>query len=511
MSDLKTPNALAILKKSSGANGIGYIHGASNTVETTLDDKEKERVSVLDFMTKTQRSDVLSGTASVDVTSALLNAIASGEALVLPNGGYLIDGELDTFTGDDIVFVGESLERCFIQATDNVVGAILDINKGGVSRYSRGLIGNFKLLGAKLGNNPNWHDDTYYASHGIRVNNVVNGLKIKRVRVLRTNTAGVEFEANTWFNSLTDSFFENIKGDGWAVKSNSNGVNITGTRSYLCERGWTVEDSFAVGLFNTSAEDTKGYGGRILSSVGVSLDGACWFEDHGMVTTTDGGLYIRGVVADTTRPSVVSLDAAFFNSSGDHAMKLENAHVTAKNIVAQGTTVKGVILDNDSIFEDSLTNDWNVSGAEISGAGYPAKVVNHDALWIPVISDAVSGGNTASYTANATSQKYFKRGNQVTVQGRLENIDTTGMTASNLLFIQGLPIAASSTDYSTGDCQVSEVTITGAYLVPTLQGSGVNTVSYFTNINSAATRVSLKVSDITAATADIFFSLTYNI
>lgn len=87
------------LAASSGSSLVGYTQGSTNAVTTTVQAKLRESVSVFDFMTAAQIADVQAGTASLDVTTALQNAIATSKALYWPSGVYLISGTLTGIGG----------------------------------------------------------------------------------------------------------------------------------------------------------------------------------------------------------------------------------------------------------------------------------------------------------------------------------------------------------------------------------------------------------------------------
>jgi hypothetical protein len=132
-----------------------------------------------------------------------------------------------------------------------------------------------------------------------------------------------------------------------------------------------------------------------------------------------------------------------------------------------------------------------------------------EGTWTPVIADAASGGNTATYT-NAGSS-YTKIGNQVTVQTYLSAINTSGMTGGNLLFVRGLPFTSNGT--AQGNFYTYRV------------GRNASTVSSSVALNSGNTRVSfllyttnsatadnfILVSNIVSGTSEIIFTLTYSV
>lgn len=62
--------------------------------------------------------------------------------------------------------------------------------------------------------------------------------------------------------------------------------------------------------------------------------------------------------------------------------------------------------------------------------------------WTPVVADASSGGNVA--TALSIVGVYTKIGDFVSATCTIINIDTTGLTAGNDLFIRSLPFSSAS-------------------------------------------------------------------
>jgi hypothetical protein len=105
----------AALASSTGAGMIGYIQGGVGSVATTVQEKLRETVSVFDFMTATQIADVQAGTASIDVTIAITNALnnTSG-SIYFPSGEYKITSTLTVPKGVSIY--GSSYENVIINA-----------------------------------------------------------------------------------------------------------------------------------------------------------------------------------------------------------------------------------------------------------------------------------------------------------------------------------------------------------------------------------------------------------
>lgn len=125
----------------------------------------------------------------------------------------------------------------------------------------------------------------------------------------------------------------------------------------------------------------------------------------------------------------------------------------------------------------------------------------------PVFADAISGGNLAS-TSNTYAQ-YTKVGNVVHCTISMLNINTTGLTAGNTAYIQGLPFATVSAGtsrffpiYVRADGITSTVGIQGWILA--------NAVTYIGLENVTTTgKANLLVSAISSGVSDLAVSFSY--
>ena len=128
-----------------------------------------------------------------------------------------------------------------------------------------------------------------------------------------------------------------------------------------------------------------------------------------------------------------------------------------------------------------------------------------EGTWTAEIADAGTGGNTASI--GTQSCKYTKIGNQVFVTALIGNINTSGMTGGNPLFVRGLPYQALESSYGT--VVLDGFTFTGNYCVFAVSSLGLyGTLSQITsNDNDGA----LLVSAVNSSASDILFSATYRV
>lgn len=129
-----------------------------------------------------------------------------------------------------------------------------------------------------------------------------------------------------------------------------------------------------------------------------------------------------------------------------------------------------------------------------------------DGSWTPVLSDAASGGNTATIATNYGT--YVKVGKIVTVSFRCSGITTTGMTAGNALNIQALPFTSqNNANYRAfGSLRVENITFAGDIVIVL---STNTTVANISENNTGAATTNITVGDLTSGTANILGTLTY--
>jgi len=119
------------------------------------------------------------------------------------------------------------------------------------------------------------------------------------------------------------------------------------------------------------------------------------------------------------------------------------------------------------------------------------------------IYDASSAGNQSPTTATGY---YTKIGNVVTVAIRIDNIDTTGMTAGNALYIS-LPFAAKTDTQNAGSASLDTVTFAGS-VVPVAASAATRIV--LRQIASGAADANLTVAGLSTGVSDIAaLTITY--
>jgi len=119
----------------------------------------------------------------------------------------------------------------------------------------------------------------------------------------------------------------------------------------------------------------------------------------------------------------------------------------------------------------------------------------------PVISDAATGGNLGTATVVG---RYYRNGPSVHVTVQINNINTTGMTAGNVLYIQGLPVAA------TGGLtrQVGSAACSGVTGTPDRCTVGVTSPNALRLYKSSGV-TDVLVSDVTSGANTIYANIVY--
>jgi hypothetical protein len=162
----------------------------------------------------------------------------------------------------------------------------------------------------------------------------------------------------------------------------------------------------------------------------------------------------------------------------------------------------GVDLGNGSYrFKDLYLS----GGVYLGGTGAANHLDDYEeGTWTPVIADAATGGNVAAVGASLGS--YTKVGNLVTVGCNLSDINISGLTSSNAIYIRGLPFVTGTTQIRSGSAFLDRVTFSG-YVTAYATGSHVLLFNTATGANDAA----LPVSSIDTTGSDVFFTITYQV
>lgn len=126
--------------------------------------------------------------------------------------------------------------------------------------------------------------------------------------------------------------------------------------------------------------------------------------------------------------------------------------------------------------------------------------------WTPVLSDAASGGNLASL--GSSLGYYTQKNREYTLSATILNIDTSGMTGGNALYIQGIPETCHASIGATGSVDLDRFSFSGEYVNPRII-AGTNYIVLNETITNSTDSL-IVVSNVDGATSDITqLTITY--
>lgn len=199
---------------------------------------------------------------------------------------------------------------------------------------------------------------------------------------------------------------------------------------------------------------------------------------------TDG--YKYGTI-ETVTPSGAVLVIDLYTDSDDLTSNLVDVQY---GIIGKGTDQSMPIHTHD--------------GTE--GSGGSLSLYYEEGSWTPVPADAASGGNTGS--ASTAIGRYVKIGNQITIWAKLQDINTGGLSAGQLFYIQGLPYANGSIVRAFGGmlCNFINFPSGDMYLPHIVENQ--QAVSFKIIIDNIGND-NLTVAGVNSGTADIWFTIIY--
>jgi hypothetical protein len=269
----------------------------------------------------------------------------------------------------------------------------------------------------------------------------------------------------------------------------------------------------------------------------LTVDGNAVPDAGTILVDSDIGVTVQGYDADTAKRDTAQTFTAkqdfIFAGGGNYVAQFQNTTaatpyaVSIKDAASSSNGYPLLIISNsagsDTYFRvDSGTSDITAgknirflsSGLGIdfsatSGTGTSELFDDYEeGTFTPVVADAASGGNEAS--ASASNGYYTKVGRSVTVTIDLQNINTTGLTSGNNIFITGLPFSAGSL---TGNINYTGSVNGGGTLSSAKSVIAVvyDNVSYIRLVEATSTSVTgwLDVSEINSGATDFRFSVTY--
>jgi len=323
----------------------------------------------------------------------------------------------------------------------------------------------------------------------VSVNNLTTGRSI--------NTAGASLDGAVVINDSGANVNFRVESD-----TKVNALYVQGSDGFVGVDNGAPTRPLVV---RTSAGANPTYGGDIVINSSIDLSGV----------NTTGGLEIKsnnGGAGYGTR----FLD--YFNGVSDFIFALQRRSnsatwTTRLNVYPGGQVTPGADGTQDLGISSLKWKDFYLAGNVVigtsgkgidfsatAGTGTSELLADYEeGTWTPVVADAATGGNASATVGSGT---YTKVGRMVTVAGSIININTTGLTAGNSVYVRDFPF--STTSIYVGSTDLRDVTFTD-YPVTFMTGSSFRLFEHA----SGAGITAITVSDLTAATSDIYFSLTY--
>ena len=126
-----------------------------------------------------------------------------------------------------------------------------------------------------------------------------------------------------------------------------------------------------------------------------------------------------------------------------------------------------------------------------------------ESTFTPKLADAVSGGNESS--TDAEEAVYTKIGRVVFFMVRFSNINTSGMTAANPLYMTGLPFVNAMSN--AFPCSIWAQSVTGLETdilqLSARVAAGSNSAVRFEEMTKSGTDSNFNINDISSGTTDI--------
>ena len=291
---------------------------------------------------------------------------------------------------------------------------------------------------------------------------------------------------------------------------NTNTGNAAGALSFKTNAGSSVTERMRIDdSGNLLVSTTSAVVANSASNVGTAIgSGLIESARAGVVAqlnrhSTDGSI-LDFQKDGTTVGSIGSVSSDIMIGTGDTGLRF----VDAVDAIAPCTTAGSQTDAQTDIGRSSFRfkNAYLSGGVYLGGTGAANLLDDYESgTWTPVFADAVTAGNTATMTADG---RYTKIGRLITVECRMLDIDTTGMTAGNNIFIRGLPEVVSANSRAIGSVSLDRVNFTNYVVV--IGGANTSYALLSDQIDSDQDVV-LTVAAITSTGSDITFTLQYTI
>ena len=356
------------------AANVTYAPGGTGSIQTNVQDKLRETVSVKDFGAK--------GDGVTDDTAAIQAAIDTGVPVYIPRGTYAVSGILlnglsDTSVSGD----GTSSALSLIAGSnDNVIG---------IASCTRVTVSDLRIDGNRTGNS---------LGHGVRVasstdtnlfnlyvhdtpvygigaqDGTISGLRISSVTVDSSGGDGIDIKNRNDDNSAVAINNVVIRNANASAASNKAAIDVRGsvTLTNITIIGLTGANTSGIRFREGEVGATNGFGGHYSSLTGFTIDGSTAGSDSygvnsvarnvtvadGVIRNVDYGVFINEITPTTdygrnTITGVTTRDCLrglWLKSDYNSLTNISSESNTSEGIRMEGTgnVVDGVYFDNNT-------------------------------------------------------------------------------------------------------------------------------------------------------------------
>jgi len=300
---------LKALMADTGSTLIGYLAPYTGAVGRTQQSKNEDTVSVFDFMTPAQITDVQSNLASVDVTAGIQAAIdslplntadtgvlspkgfANGGTIQLPRGRYKVTGPITLRRG--LRLIGESREST--QIISFTTGSVLLYDDAGRYIADEIIIENLSI----------WQDASVVATSGAAIecflgtaNPEAVALTVKNVYIEGTYRGvllgagiGCTLDQVTTNGAALHGFDIRYTNAGTGTDTSTTSTTLRNCYAYLCgDSGFRIERGAYCSFVSCASDSNTNYGYKVENGLGHSFV-ACGAEGNGVAGAYFSGTY----------------------------------------------------------------------------------------------------------------------------------------------------------------------------------------------------------------------------
>jgi hypothetical protein len=288
-------------------------------------------------------------------------------------------------------------------------------------------------------------------------------------------------------------------------KDNAAAVQVIGWKVVPATAGGTGQTSYAVGdllyanTTTTLAKLPDVATGNALISGGVST--APSWGKIGLTTHVSGVLPVANGGTNASTASITSFNnITGYSASGATGTTTTNLVFSTSPSITTPTFVGDVTLNTGNLV---VSSGKGIDFSATPGTGTSELFADYEeGTWTPVVRDGSSG--TAA-TASNTIGRYTKIGRMVEFQIQIENINTTGLTPTNTIFVTGFPFTVADT-YTVATVFPDSIASTAGSIIALLYQGTVVCALY----NGITTGISgAQVLQITSGAGDLYITGVY--